>query len=634
MGMTGEQAYALAKKLIESSGGGGGTVDAYTKTQTDNLLKGKVDKEDGKGLFSGSYNDLSDVPTIPTKTSELQNDSGYQTESDVTTTLTDYTTKTYVGEQITNAEHLKREIVTVIPSDTEAKDNVIYMLKVESATGNDKYQEYMKIDGTVQLVGDTSVDLTDYAKKTDIPSTLPANGGNADTVNNHTVKSDVPVDAKFTDTIYDDTAVKGSIEELNESLSVIGKCKNLLNPTLQTITSNGVTFTRNDDGTYSLSGSRTDTSLDEYVTIINNLPLEIGKYKITGALDENNYIRCIIKVSDSANKNIYDYGDGVVLDINEANTTITLLIVSTDDTSQTRIIKPMLTTNLSATYDDFVPYTGDGETLTHDVAEIKNTLIASNAGAHNCVYRGKYLGDALTTEQKAQISAGTFNDLYIGDYWTIGEVNYRIAAFDYWLNSGDTNCAKHHVVIVPDSCLYNAQMNTTNVTTGAYIGSEMYTTNLEQAKTIINDAFGSANILSHREYLPNATKANADPTYESAGSWYDSTVELMNERMVYGADVFHNIEVNGTIPTNYTIDKSQLPLFALEPSRICNRATWWLRDVVSAEYFADVYTNGIADYFTAASSFGVRPTFGITGDAASYNASSSDGVRTTFCITG
>ena len=83
MGMTGEQAYALAKKLIESSGGGGGTVDAYTKAQTDNLLIQKVDKEDGKGLFSGSYNDLVDTPTIPTKTSELQNDSGYMTEQAV-----------------------------------------------------------------------------------------------------------------------------------------------------------------------------------------------------------------------------------------------------------------------------------------------------------------------------------------------------------------------------------------------------------------------------------------------------------------------------------------------------------------------------------------------------------------------
>lgn len=39
-----------------------------------------------------------------------------------------------------------------------------------------------------------------FAKKTDIPKSLPANGGNASTVNNHTVNADVPANADFTDT--------------------------------------------------------------------------------------------------------------------------------------------------------------------------------------------------------------------------------------------------------------------------------------------------------------------------------------------------------------------------------------------------------------------------------------------------
>ena len=171
-------------------------------------------------------------------------------------------------------------------------------------------------------------------------------------------------------------------ERINDSLSVIGKCKNLLKPTLETETHNGVTFTKNDDGTYSLSGSRTDTSSSAYISFIIDYPLEKGRYKLTGALDENNNIRCIIKESGSENKNIYDYGKGAVLDISKPNTTITLMIVSIDDTSQTRIIKPMLTTNLSATYDDFVPYTGEGETLTHDVAEIKNDLSNFTSGLY------------------------------------------------------------------------------------------------------------------------------------------------------------------------------------------------------------------------------------------------------------
>lgn len=109
---------------------------------------------------------------IPTKVSELQNDSNYQTDTDVTTTLTPYATKTYVGEQISNADHLKREIVTEIPDASTADEHTIYMLKIESATGNDKYREYLLIDGTMQCIGDTSVDLTDYAKTADIDNKL------------------------------------------------------------------------------------------------------------------------------------------------------------------------------------------------------------------------------------------------------------------------------------------------------------------------------------------------------------------------------------------------------------------------------------------------------------------------------
>lgn len=101
--------------------GGGGTVDAYTKTQTDNLLIRKVDKELGKGLFSGSYNDLSDTPTIPSKTSELQNDSGYLTEHQ---DLTDYATKSDLENEVSG---LKGDIDTLKSySDTVFEQGAIY----------------------------------------------------------------------------------------------------------------------------------------------------------------------------------------------------------------------------------------------------------------------------------------------------------------------------------------------------------------------------------------------------------------------------------------------------------------------------------------------------------------------------
>lgn len=253
--------------------------------------------------------------------------------------------------------------------------------------------------------------------------------------------------------------------------------------------------------------------------------------------------------------------------------------------------------------EEFAGFQGDVEAINGVLAKIN----ATGAGAHNSIYRGKYLGNAVTQEQYAAISAGTFDDLYIGDYWTIGGVNYRIAAFDYYYLIGDTSCDKHHVTLVPEANMYTHVMNDTNITTGAYVGSKMYTEGLTQAKTTINSAFGAAHILNHRQYLQNAVTDG----YASGGSWYDSTVELMTEQNVYGGKIFSNIQNGTALANSYTIDKSQYPLFALNPYMISNRQWFWLRDVVSADHFARVSNYGNAHYLSASNAAGVRPAFSI-----------------------
>ena len=219
-----------------------------------------------------------------------------------------------------------------------------------------------------------------------------------------------------------------------------------------------------------------------------------------------------------------------------------------------------------------------------------DAIATTGAGAHNSIYRGKNLGTSVTAAQYAAIKAGTFEDMYIGDYWVIGGVTYRIAAFDYYYQTGDTSCTTHHVTLVPDGNMYTHCMNDTNVTTGAYVGSKMYTEGLNTAKETINTAFGSAHILNHRQYLQNAVTDG----YASGGSWYDSTVELMTEQNVYGGKVFGNCQNGTALPNSYTVDKSQYPLFAFRPDMISNRAWFWLRDVVSAAFFACVIYSGYA----------------------------------------
>jgi hypothetical protein len=299
-------------------------------------------------------------------------------------------------------------------------------------------------------------------------------------------------------------------------------------------------------------------------------------------------------------------------------------------------------------------------------------MVFPNAGSHNSIYRGKYLGDEVTADQYVAIAAGTFDDMYIGDYWTINGVNWRIAHFDYWLNCGDRNTTTHHVVVVPDTILYSAKMNETNVTTGGYLYSKMrggityqdtftgdgtttvftlsYSSsfvidvkiggtsqaasaymvsgttltfntapgadkaivvdyintdfsqgNLAQAKTIIEAAFGSAHILSHRELLSTASNSSGASNWD----WADSTVDLISEVMAYGCKVWCNQGYD------VGIDKEQLALFRHDVSRLTTRAGWWLRSVSSSAAFAIVIGNGGASRAGGSASNGVRPAFAL-----------------------
>ena len=271
--------------------------------------------------------------------------------------------------------------------------------------------------------------------------------------------------------------------------------------------------------------------------------------------------------------------------------------------------------------DIFLIYDGNGvkKIRSDALGEALNNIFAVGAGFHNGIYRGKYLGSEVTAEQYAEIAAGTFKGMYIGDYWIINGHTWRIAAFDYWLGFGDTECTTHHIVIVPDENLLVADqstthwMNKTDTTAGAYVGSDFYTgnnsnTGKTQCRTKAQSAFGSAHILTHREYLQNAV-ASGRP---SGGAWYDSDIEMMNEIMVYGCPVFGVSNDGSNIPNLYTIGNGQLPLFSLNHKHICNRARWWLRDPVSASYFALVGADGTAHYRSASYTWiGVRPAFGV-----------------------
>lgn len=223
-----------------------------------------------------------------------------------------------------------------------------------------------------------------------------------------------------------------------------------------------------------------------------------------------------------------------------------------------------------------------------------------NPKMHRTVFRGKNLGTSFTGAQKAAIVAGTFDDLWLGDYWVIGGVTWRIADINYWYKTGDVQFLQNHIVVIPDSSLYTTKMNTTASTASGYAGSNMRTTNLNAAKTTVNSAFPGS-VLTHREILSTQVISNYVENY----AWYDSTVEIPTEQMFFGTSFYSDDERMNS--------GKQLALMSVDPTFSHNpgNVITWFRNVHDGSHYTGFNNDGTVDFFVTNDVIGVRPVFAI-----------------------
>ena len=154
-------------------------------------------------------------------------------------------------------------------------------------------------------------------------------------------------------------------------------CVNMLNPTLKTSTLNGITCTNNGDGTYTFTGTATGTATFIVKDMVDFVKKHINKDIRLVGCPKNGGVgnKYRLQFWGDPNSTVYDVGNGGNIHFKNITENANIAIIIDKGITATNLVfKPMLTTNLSATYDDFVPYTGDGETLASDVAEIKNDL--------------------------------------------------------------------------------------------------------------------------------------------------------------------------------------------------------------------------------------------------------------------
>lgn len=290
----------------------------------------------------------------------------------------------------------------------------------------------------------------------------------------------------------------------------------------------------------------------------------------------------------------------------------------------------------------------------------------ATTGYHNGVYRGANITKYLTDGTLWKRIAGTdgyklFEDLYLGDYITVGNNTYVIADFDYYYRTGDTAFTQHHIVMMPNASMnipsgtvlygstdtltfinsanagatvtsqetatafkWNATMEApnTNSTAGGYKYSRMRTVIMKAADTIVVNAFGADHVAKLNVLYPNPASETTSGlannwTWFNASDWSSITrqsiCDLPNETQICGQQVWGRGAAYTNVGHEIGIDKIQFALFAVSRYHANTRSAYWTRSVVSAANTALISGPGNANYVGCSNVAGVRPRFVLVG---------------------
>lgn len=285
-----------------------------------------------------------------------------------------------------------RDEVLILDSDTNTNKRITVgdiqefandkMLEKENATLNTEAKTLIgaidevdaKNDAQDARLEEIEKKFSGYVKKTDVDSTLSVSGSPADAkavgdaLKNSKEAIEELADKKITkfyassqgNTHLPDSD-KGKIQDMflyGKSEQVQYKGKNLLNPILQTQTKNGVTCTANGDGTYTINGTATADTIFTVFSQPHKIFKDHKQLKLVGfnKTFQFNYIR--LQAYFKNYRIFYDEGNGVIIDKPETDDSNIAIYVFKNATITNLTFKPMLTPDLTATYDDFEPYVG------------------------------------------------------------------------------------------------------------------------------------------------------------------------------------------------------------------------------------------------------------------------------------
>lgn len=225
------------------------------------------------------------------------------------------------------------------------------------------------------------------------------------TLSNEIIKPMIVDASLYPDATYDDfEPYTGSIPSpnpdypqeiksvVNPTVKVCGK--NLLNATLQSTVQNGVTCTANGDGTYTLNGTASD--LTAFIVLKQTINTYTGK-KLIGCPNgggSGTYVLLIAYYDENRKwlSEQYDTGEGTI--VKDSSHIDFQIIIKKGTVCNNLLFKPMVATDLTATYDDFEPYHEQTVTLPYTL-----NAIPVNSGGNITIDGQQYIADYVDVER-------------------------------------------------------------------------------------------------------------------------------------------------------------------------------------------------------------------------------------------
>jgi hypothetical protein len=341
--------------------------------------------------------------------------------------------------------------------------------------------------------------------------------------------------------------------------------KNLLNATLQTTTQNGVTCTNNGDGTYTLDGTANANAVFNLgsVTFTGDT-----KYKICGCPQGGGIIeRYHIEPYGSTNEQ-RDIGNGVIYSLSNDETKAIYIVVTIGFRASNLLFKPMITTNLTATYDDFEPYTGGIPSPNPDYPqEIKSVV---NPAIKIC---GKNLLKA--TLQTTTVNGVTCTNNGDGTY-TLNGTATTITTFDI---AQDVSCSSFRLVGCPvggaHDASYELQARTNNLIYGYDTGDGK---NIKADENFfirirINAGINCNNLL----FKPMIVDASLypDATYDDFEPYHEQTVALPYTLNAIPVSSGGNVTIDGQQYIADYVDVERGKLVRMVEKKVLNGTENW-----------------------------------------------------------